>query len=60
MICNENEKYLLDFISGTNTLKTKDFLEVISEFGIKIKFNDTNPVYQTIDEMAYGQTVGKR
>ena len=60
MICNENEKYLLDFISGTNTLKTKDFLEVSSEFGIKIKFNDTNPVYQTIDEMAYGQTVGKR
>lgn len=59
MICNKNEKYLLDFISGTNTLKTKEFLELISEFGIKIKFSDTNPVYQTIDEMIYNQTIGK-
>ena len=59
MICNKNEKYLLEFISGTNTLKTKELLDIISEFGIKIKFNDTNPVYQVIDELVYSKTVGK-
>ena len=59
MNCNKNEKYLLEFISGSNTLKTNELLELISKFGIKVKFNDSNPVYQVIDELAYGQTVGK-
>ena len=59
MICNKNEKYLLEFIAGNNNLKTRELLDIISEFGIKIKFNDTNPVYQAIDELVYNQLVGK-
>lgn len=58
MNCNENEKYLLEFISGSNTLKTKGFLDIISEYGIKIKFDDTNPVYKIIDELSYSY-IGK-
>jgi len=55
MLCNQNEKYLLKFISfqNSNFNKENELLEVIYKFGIKLKFNDYNPVYQIIDELAY-------
>ncbi len=56
MICNQNEKYLLRFISSQNATQTNnsELLELIYKFGIKLNFNETNPVYQIIDELAYG------
>ncbi len=55
MIINQNEKYLLKFISGTNTdtSKSSDLLEVIFKLGIKLNFKNHNSVYQIIDEMSY-------
>lgn len=53
MILNQNEKYLLKFISSNN--KDNDLLEVVYKLGIKLKFSDYNPIYQIIDEMAYGK-----
>ncbi|MBR3604743.1 MAG: hypothetical protein IKL52_01790 [Candidatus Gastranaerophilales bacterium] len=56
MICNQNEKYLLKFISSQNISQNNncEILEMIYKLGIKLKFQDTNPVYQIIDELAYG------
>lgn len=56
MVCNQNEKYLLRFISFQNGSldKENDLLNVIYKFGIKLNFNNQNPVYQVIDELAYG------
>ena len=59
MICNKNEKYLLEFISGKNTLKTGEFLNIISNMGIKINFKDNNPIYKIIDELSYGNIIRK-
>lgn len=55
MICNQNEQYLLKFISSQNTSfsKENDLLEVIFKLGIKLNFIDNNPVYQIIDELNY-------
>lgn len=55
MICNQNEKYLLRFISSQNSSLNKgnELLEVMYNFGIKLNFKDSNPVYQIIDELAY-------
>ncbi len=51
MAFNCNEKYLLEFISGSLTNKNDELLELINKFGIKLKFKDYNPVYQIIDEL---------
>ena len=55
MICNQNEKYLLKFISSQNgaTSKESDLLSTIFKLGIKLDFKSSNPVYQIIDELSY-------
>ena len=50
MICNQNEKYLLKFISCADK---NDLLEVICKLGIKLNFSNTNPIYQIIDELNF-------
>lgn len=57
MILNQNEKYLLKFISlnSYSSNKENDLLDVVYNLGIKLKFSDYNPVYQIIDELAYGK-----
>lgn len=55
MNCNQNEKYLLKFISMNNDISSNknDLLEEIFHLGIKIRFNNYNPVYQIIDELNF-------
>jgi len=54
MMLNQNEKYLLRFISSADEKNKKDdLLDVIINFGIKMKFSDFNPVYQIIDELNF-------
>ncbi|MBQ4646732.1 MAG: hypothetical protein IJB79_05230 [Candidatus Gastranaerophilales bacterium] len=55
MICNQNEKYLLKFISSPTGLNNNenDLLSVILKLGIKLNFQNSNPVYQIIDELNY-------
>ena len=54
MICNQNEKYLLKFISSQSSRsKEKELLDVVFELGIKLNFKNSNPVYQIIDELNY-------
>lgn len=55
MVSNQNEKYLLRFISSSSLSKNKDndLLEVIYNFGIKLNFKNSNSVYQIIDELNY-------
>ena len=55
MVCNQNEKYLLKFISNTNeTIKgNEELLDVVCKLGIKLNFKNSNPVYQIIDELNY-------
>jgi len=62
MICNKNEKYLLQFISGicSDNSKHNELLEIISKFGLKPKFNNYNPVYQIIDELNYFDYIHNR
>ena len=55
MMSDENEKYLLKFISSFEEAKQEEFLKTIQKLGIKIKFNDYNPVYQIIDELQYSE-----
>ncbi|MBQ8847880.1 MAG: hypothetical protein IJ003_02955 [Candidatus Gastranaerophilales bacterium] len=50
MIENQNEKYLLKFISNSSN---NELLELIYKFGIKLNFQNTNPVYQIIDELNF-------
>lgn len=59
--CNQNEQYLLRFISGESQDSTKnsEILEAICKLGIKLQFNNTNPVYQIIDELTYAGLIGK-
>ena len=65
MICNQNEKYLLKFISSSNSSSQKEneLLEVIYKLGIKLNFKNSNPIYQIIDELNYSkyhtQVIGK-
>ncbi len=58
---NQNEKYLLRFISMTNDdVSNKDnLLETIFSLGIKIHFNNQNPVYQIIDELNFANHYNK-
>jgi len=60
-MCDKNEQCLLRFISSVevDSKKQEDILEVISKFGIKLKFQDSNPVYQIIDELTYANLIGK-
>lgn len=55
MIQNQNEKYLLRFISSQNSSQNKEneLLEVVYKLGIKLNFQNSNPVYQIIDELNY-------
>lgn len=54
MICNQNEKYLLKFISSQSpNNKENELLDVIFKLGIKLNFKNSNPVYQIIDELNY-------
>ena len=65
MICNQNEKYLLKFISSSDSSpqKENELLEVIYKLGIKLNFQNSNPIYQIIDELSYSkystQVIGK-
>ena len=55
MICNQNEKYLLKFISNENysPQSENELLRIIYNLGIKLEFKNSNPVYQIIDELNY-------
>lgn len=55
MICNQNEKYLLRYISSQSSSigNNNELLDVILKLGIKLNFKNTNPVYQIIDELSY-------
>ncbi len=60
MLCSQNEKCLLKFISGTNEPPVKsELFELIYKLGIKLEFCDNNPVYKIIDELTYGYISGK-
>lgn len=60
-MCDKNEQCLLKFISTveTDSRKQEGILEVISKLGLKINFQDSNPVYQIIDELTYANLIGK-
>ncbi len=55
MMLNQNEKYLLKYISNINNEQEKkeDLISLLNRFGIKIQFRDYNCVYQIIDELNY-------
>ncbi len=65
MIINRNEKYLLKFIScaSLNSNSNEDLIKTVCSLGIELKFNNTNSVYQIIDELNFksykNQLVGK-
>lgn len=66
MVCNQNEKYLLKYISCANidSSKNNDIVDVVINLGIKIKFKNQNPVYQIIDELNFenykNKLIGKK
>ena len=55
MICNQNEKYLLKFISCANNQENKEenLLDIMRKYGINIQFKDFNPIYKIIDELNF-------
>ena len=55
MINNQNEKYLLKFISceSSSPKSENELLQVIFKLGIKLNFANSNPVYQISDELNY-------
>lgn len=55
MVCNQNEKYLLKFISNTDNIAkgNEELLELVFKLGIKLNFKNYNPIYQIIDELNY-------
>lgn len=54
MLSNLNEKYLLKFVSRANLeFDENNLFELLNSFGVKIVFNDENPVYDIIDKMEY-------
>ena len=57
MICNQNEKYLLKYISSQTSLQNKnsELLEVLYKFGIKLKFK--NDMYWSFPMIVHG-TIG--
>ena len=60
MNCNQNEKYLLKFISSQvdSTGRESELLDVIFKLGIKLNFKNSNSVYQIIDELSYANYIG--
>ena len=60
MNCNQNEKYLLKFISSQvdSTGRENELLDVIFKLGIKLNFKNSNSVYQIIDELSYANYIG--
>lgn len=56
MMQNQNEKYLLKFISNSNK---SNLLEILHNFGIKLNFKNTNSVYQIIDELNFATYINK-
>ncbi len=66
MIQNQNEKYLLKFMADGAFEKSRknDLIKLVYQFGIKINFQNQNPVYQIIDEMdfdlRYKNIIGKK
>lgn len=52
---NQNEKYLLKFIShnGCKISGNEDFIRLIYKLGIKINFENSNPVKQVLDELEF-------
>jgi hypothetical protein len=58
---NQNEKYLLKFISFQNGAQMQDneLLSTVLKLGIKLNFKNTNPVYQIIDELSYASYCAK-
>lgn len=61
MLCNQNEKYLLKFISSTDGMVgNNNLLDIVHQLGIKLSFKNSNPVYQIIDELNYNNLkIGK-
>ncbi len=60
MLCSQNEKCLLKFMSGIDETPVKNELyELIYKLGIKLEFKDNNPVYKIIDELTYDFINGK-
>ena len=57
MMNNRNEDCLLKYISKVSP--NNELFEVISKYGIKLKFKDYNAVYQTIDELNYSNLTDK-
>ena len=57
MINNQNEKYLLRFISNLSIPQNKsdELIQMIYDFGLKLNFKNQNPVYQIIDELTYSK-----
>ena len=54
MVCNQNEKCLLKFISNNSVLGFEsELLKIILKLGIKLKFNNYNSTYQIIDELTF-------
>lgn len=52
---NQNEKYLLKFISNPLSEGESELLKLLNNFGCKLKFKNYNPVYQIIDELTYSK-----
>ena len=53
---NQNEKYLLKFISNPNINgEENELLKLLHKLGCNLKFNNYNPVYQIIDELTYSK-----
>ncbi len=66
MVQNQNEKYLLKFMAdgAFERSRKNDLIKLVCKFGIKINFQNQNPVYQIIDEMdfdlRYKNIIGKK
>ena len=51
MLPNRNEKYLLKFISGSDT--DNNLFKMINNLGIKPHSREYNPVYKIIEELTF-------
>lgn len=58
---NQNEKYLLKFISDPYTNSSEnELLKLLKKLGCNLKFKNYNPVYQIIDELTYSKYLGHK
>ena len=55
MLTNLNEEYLLKFISNPENKNgtSAELYRVMQNFGLKIKFNNSNSVYDLIDKFEW-------